>query len=59
MWKQVVKKKKKLDSYDLQSSEEFDGDVLGKTSEILRTQPEHIIKTITRFLKEIDEKKNS
>ena len=36
--------------------EEFEGDILAKTSEILKTQPEHITKTINRFLKELQDK---
>jgi len=57
MWKKVVKKKKDLECTDLKSTEEFEGDVLQKTSEILKTQPEYILKTIQRFKKEIDEKR--
>ncbi len=57
IWKKVVKKKKKVDSTDLKSTDEFEGDALHKTSEILKTQPEYILKTIQRFKKEIDEKK--
>jgi alanyl-tRNA synthetase len=53
LWKKVVKKKKKVDSKKLISTEEFKGDVLIKTAEVLKTQPEHIIKTLERFKKEI------
>ncbi len=34
---------------------EFNGNVLDKVSEILKTQPEHVVKTIKRFLKELEE----
>lgn len=55
--KKAVKKGKQLDPKELElsSSESFDGDVLEKTAELLRTQPEHLPKTISRFLKELDE----
>ncbi|PIN86744.1 alanine--tRNA ligase [Candidatus Woesearchaeota archaeon CG10_big_fil_rev_8_21_14_0_10_44_13] len=54
-WKDVVKKGKKPDSKGLSSTAKFDGDILAKTSDILRTPPEHIISTIKRFLKELGE----
>ena len=59
-WKtarKATKKGKKLEAKELElsSSESFDGDVLEKTAEVLRTQPEHLQKTISRFLKELDE----
>ncbi|MBT4697206.1 alanine--tRNA ligase, partial [Candidatus Woesearchaeota archaeon] len=58
IWKKVVKKKKKLAPEDLipKSEEEFEGDVLGKLTETLRTQAENIPKTIQRFQREIKEK---
>jgi len=40
---------------ELTNNEPFEGDILSKLSKILKTQPEHIIKTIERFLKEIKE----
>lgn len=55
LWKKVVRKKRSVDSIDLASVDEFDGDVLAKTSDILRTQPEHIPNTIDRFGKELKE----
>ena len=55
LWKDIVKKKKDT-KFELRSREEFDGDVLQKTAEILRTQKEHITKTIKRFLDEIKDK---
>ena len=59
LWKKSVKKKKIKDCSELvlKSEEEYEGDVLSKTAEILKTQPEHIIKTLKRFLNEIDEYK--
>jgi alanyl-tRNA synthetase len=58
IWKKVVKKKKTLAPEDLlpKSKEEFEGDVLGKLTETLRTQAENIPKTIQRFQREIKEK---
>lgn len=57
--KKAVKKGKEVD-YDLftlSSAEEYKEDVLMKVSEILKTQPEHIIKTIERFLQDIGKMK--
>jgi alanyl-tRNA synthetase len=51
-WKAVVKKGKKVET-DLISTEKYEGDVLAKMVEILRTQPENVVKTINRFLKEL------
>ncbi len=55
LWKKAVKKKKKVESIELTSTGEFDGDVLAKTAEILRTPPEHIPNTIDRFIKDLQE----
>ncbi|MBD3313595.1 alanine--tRNA ligase [Candidatus Woesearchaeota archaeon] len=55
LWKKVVKKKKKVDSTELCRTDRFEGDIAAKTADILRTQPENIIKTLTRFRKEVDE----
>jgi len=54
-----VEKKKQIDlkQLELTSKGEFKGNVLDKVSEILKTQPEHIVKTIGRFLKELEEMK--
>ncbi|MBI2655600.1 alanine--tRNA ligase [Candidatus Woesearchaeota archaeon] len=38
--------------------EEFKGNVLDKVGETLKTQPEHVVKTIKRFLKELEEYRN-
>ena len=56
LWKDVVKKGKKIQKFELKSVAVYSGDVLIKVSEILRTQPEHIVNTINRFIKEIKEK---
>ncbi|HII29468.1 TPA: alanine--tRNA ligase, partial [Candidatus Woesearchaeota archaeon] len=53
-WKQAVKKHCKVDK-KLTSTEFFKGDALGETCRILRTQPEHVNKTIRRFLKELEQ----
>ncbi len=55
-WKLIVKKKKLNTDPMLVSTEKYRGDVIEKTAEILKTQPEHIVKTLERFRKEIEEK---
>ncbi|MBI3034725.1 alanine--tRNA ligase [Candidatus Woesearchaeota archaeon] len=57
--KKAVEKKKQIDLKQLESTstEEFKGNILDKVSEILKTQPEHINKTIKRFLSELEEYK--
>ena len=59
-WKLAVKKKKKLSIKELEltAKEKFKGnneEILVKTAEILRTQPEHILNTVKRFKKELEE----
>ncbi len=61
-WKKVVKKNKieSEDDFTLISKEESNETeplLLKNTAGILKTQPEHIVKTITRFKKEMLEKK--
>ncbi|HLD05294.1 MAG TPA: alanine--tRNA ligase [Candidatus Nanoarchaeia archaeon] len=53
-WKAVTKKGKKLSTEELRlaSIEEYKGEVIPKACEILKTQPEHLIKTVKRFLEE-------
>ncbi len=53
-WKKA--KKGKLKDFKLESDAEYEGDIIKKTSEILRTQPSFIISTIKRFKEDI--KKN-
>lgn len=59
-WKKArkaVKKKKEIDikSLELVSESGYEGNVLAKTAEILRTQPEFIVKTIRRFKDELED----
>ncbi len=59
-WKKARKAKKKKkeirpEELKLTSTEKYDGDALAKTAEILKTQPEHIVNTIARFLRELEE----
>ncbi len=53
-WKAAVKKGKAADT-QLTSTSRYEGDALAKAVELLRTQPENLTKTITRFLKELGE----
>jgi alanyl-tRNA synthetase len=55
--KKAVKKGKEIkpEELELSSTEEFEGDVLAKTAEIFKTQPEHVAKTAQRFLSELKE----
>jgi len=55
LWKDIVKKNKKI-PFKLTSTKKYAGDILIETSLILKTQPENIIKTISRFIKEIKDK---
>ncbi len=57
-WKKVTKAKKAgtevlPELKKLVSVVEFEGDALARAAEILKTQPEHVIKTVQRFLKEM------
>lgn len=58
--KKLQAKGKELSLVDLtlSSKEPFKGDVLAELCKIVRTQPEHITKTIQRFLREMEEVKN-
>jgi len=67
-WKKaskLLKKKKEgkevtiseLDELKLSSKQEFHGDILTEVASRLKTQPEHLIKTIIRFKKELDDMK--
>jgi len=58
--KKAVEKKKEInvDELELKSTEIFNGNVLDKIAEILKTQPEHVVKTVKRFLSELMEFKN-
>jgi alanyl-tRNA synthetase len=58
-WKKIVKKNSdeefKLES--LEESTEPEDKILQATAAILKTQPENVVKTIERFLREIEDKK--
>ncbi|MBI2660052.1 alanine--tRNA ligase [Candidatus Woesearchaeota archaeon] len=61
-WKlarKAVEKKKEisLNELELTIKEEYKGNLLDKVAEILKTQPEHVVKTIKRFLTELEEYK--
>ena len=63
-WKKLKKIKKKGQEFDpkefeLISTEEYEGDVLAKTAEIVKTQPEYVPKTVQRFLSELKEMKHA
>ena len=56
LWKKVVKKKKEANK-ELVSKDEFKGncdEIISKTCDILRTQPEHLVKAVNRFKKELE-----
>ncbi len=59
--KKAVKKKRKiaLKDLELKTRQKFEGDILLKTAEILKTQPEFITKTIKRFLDDLEEIKET
>ncbi len=57
LWKKARKasqKKQSLPDFILRSTKGFTGDILGQTAEALQTQPEVIIKTIERFLADLE-----
>ena len=61
-WKYAKKSLEKkraifLKDLELTSKEKFEGNVLDKIAVILKTQPEHVVKTIKRFLNEMEEYK--
>ncbi len=55
--KKLMKKKKEMPEniFDFSSSEKSDGDVVAESAKILKTQPEHVLKTLKRFLNDIEE----
>ncbi len=62
LWKKARKasqKKQPLPDLTLRSTAPFSGDLLAKTAEALQTQPEVIIKTIERFLADIEQFKKA
>tara|TARA_Y100000310_G_scaffold107843_1_gene106294 strand:- start:12730 stop:15225 length:2496 start_codon:yes stop_codon:yes gene_type:complete len=52
-WKKKVKKGKEVEE-KLTSATSYSGDVIKRTSEIFRTQPEHLVKTAKRFIDELN-----
>ncbi|MBN1502953.1 alanine--tRNA ligase [Candidatus Woesearchaeota archaeon] len=58
-WKKVVKKKQSgsANDFKLSSTKEEKGGLLQKTAGILKTQTEHVVKTLERFKKELIKKK--
>jgi alanyl-tRNA synthetase len=57
--KKAIKKKKELDTKKLEftSSESFEGDILTECASVLSTQPEHVPKTVSRLVNELEEMK--
>jgi len=58
-WKKArkaIKKAKQISKKELElkSTQRFGGDILAKTAEILKTQPEHLVKTVKRFMDELE-----
>lgn len=54
-WKQAKKKKLALSDFDLKSETVFEGDVLVEAARILKTQPEHVVKTIKKFQDQLNQ----
>lgn len=52
-WKKA--RKGKLEGSKLTSTGAYKGNIIAKTAEILRTQPEFLSKTVQRFIKELEE----
>ncbi len=56
LWKKAVKKGIKIEEFKPASSDIYTGNIIEKSSEILKTQPEHLANTVKRFISEIKEK---
>lgn len=61
-WKaarKAIKKGKEVDAKELElsSSKRYEGDIIAEAARILKTQPEHVLNTLGRFMKEFDEMK--
>jgi alanyl-tRNA synthetase len=59
-WKQIkkkIKKKKTIteEDFEFKSTEKTTEDILNKTATELNTQPEHVLKTINKFLSQLEE----
>ncbi len=57
--KKALSQQKNIERKDLElcSSSSFSGEILERTADILKTQPEHVPQTIGRFLRELEEMK--
>ena len=55
-WKRARKGKLTKDEVALTSQDHWPGDALTKAAEELRTQPEHVLKTVRRFKQDIEKK---
>lgn len=56
LWKSVkkkVKKKEDIPLFNLASTDKFEGDILKESATILKTQPDHVVKTVKRFIDDI------
>ena len=53
LWKNVIKKGKQVEK-KLISKNKFSGDVVIEACKVLKTQPEHLVKTVERFMKELE-----
>ncbi|MEM4263525.1 MAG: hypothetical protein QW666_01345, partial [Candidatus Woesearchaeota archaeon] len=59
-WKQARKAMQKakpvdLKEFELTSKEEYQGDILSKTAELVKTQVPHLMTVLSRFKKELEE----
>lgn len=57
LWKDAKKRKKKgedVPELSLSETEEYAGDSVKRAAELLKTQPEHVEKTVERFMKDIE-----
>jgi hypothetical protein len=52
-WKEKKKKGRGFVFSSLSSKVEFHGDILGEGAKILKTQKEHLISTVNRFLEDL------
>ena len=54
-WKKAKKNKLAIQDFGLTSTASFEGDVIVEAARILKTQPEHVIKTIQKFQKQMEQ----
>ena len=55
--KKLQKKGQKLEAVTLKSSAKSKGDLLEETAKALQAQKEHVLNTLSRFLREIEAKR--